>query len=327
MRAAVVYEPGPAPACAEFPEPEATEGRAVVELVGAGLHQVVRSRIAGRHYSVAGTWPAVPGVDAVARTPDGRLVYTGFVNPPWGTMAERMAVPAQFGIELPTGVDPLAVAAGMNPGAASWLPLSMRHDELGERGLGTALILGATGMSGGIAVDNAYALGATRVVAVGRNIAKLEALSSRAGADRELRIVALSGDRDADSDHIGAALDRQPPSTVVDFCWGSVAEATFRALGHPDLDVDGYDVSYVQVGTTAGPDAAVPGALLRSRNLTLSGSGLGGTSVAEIVARLPEFVKQIAAGAVHIPYTAYPLSRVAEAWAAQDGTRAVIVPA
>ena len=77
-------------------------------------------------------------------------------------MAERMAVPAQFGIELPAGADPLAVAAGMNPGSASWLPLNKRHDQLGERGLATVLVLGATGMSGSIAADNAYALGARR---------------------------------------------------------------------------------------------------------------------------------------------------------------------
>ena len=326
MRAAVVYEAGAAPVCAEFPEPEVTKGRAAVELVGAGVHQVVRSRVAGRHYSVAGAWPAVPGVDAVARTPDGRLVYTGFVDPPWGTMAERMAVPAQFGIELPPGADPLAVAAGMNPGSASWLPLSKRHDQVGERGLGTVLVLGATGMSGSIAVDNAYALGATAVVAVGRNTAKLEDLAARAGAERDLRTVALTGDPETDTAGIVAALDGQPPTTVIDFCWGPVAEATFQALGHPDLDIEGYDVSYVQIGTMAGPDATVPGALLRSRNLTLSGSGLGSTPVAEILTRLPGFLEQVAAGTVHIPYTAYPLSRVAEAWSADDGTRAVVVP-
>lgn len=326
MRAAVVSEAGAVPVCAEFPEPEVADGQAVVELVGAGVHQVVRSRVAGRHYSVEGTWPAVPGVDAVARTPDGRLVYTGFVAPPWGTMAERMAVPAQFGIELPAGADPLAVAAGMNPGSASWLPLSKRHDQRGERGLGTVLVIGATGVAGSIAVDNAHALGATAVVAVGRNRAKLDALGARIDADRGFRTVALAGDPEVDTAGIVAALDRQPPSIVVDFCWGPVAEAAFRALGHPELDVEGYDVSYVQIGTTAGPDATVPGALLRSRNLTLSGSGLGGTPVTEILTRLPGFLAQIAAGAVHIPYTTYPLSRIAEAWTAVDGTRAVVVP-
>lgn len=66
--------------------------------------------------------------------------------------------------------------------------------------------------------------------------------------------------------------------------------------------------------------------LLRSRNITVSGSGLGGTAVAEIVARLPEFLGQIAAGTVRVPYRAYPLSQVAEAWAANDDSRAVVVP-
>ena len=165
MKAAVVYEPGAAPVCDEFPEPKVDDAHALVDLVGAGIHQVVRSRVAGRHYSSAGVWPAVPGVDAVARTADGQLVYTGFVEAPWGTMAERLAVPGQFGVPLPAGADPLAVAAGTNPGMASWLPLGMRRDQRGEAGLGTVLILGATGMSGGLAVDNAFALGAESVVA------------------------------------------------------------------------------------------------------------------------------------------------------------------
>lgn len=45
----------------------------------------------------------------------------------------------------------------------------------------------------------------------------------------------------------------------------------------------------------------------------------------EIAARLPELVELIAAGRVHVPYTAYPLSEVGAAWAANDGTRAVVV--
>lgn len=325
MKAAVVYEAGAAPVFADFPEPEVGAGRALVDLVGAGIHHVVRSRVAGRHYSLAGTWPAVPGVDAVARTPDGRLVYTGFVDVPFGTMAERMAVPAQFGLPLPAGIDPLAVAAGMNPGSASWLPLSKRRDQVGDAGLGTVLVLGATGVSGGLAVQNAYALGAEAVVAVGRSEARLAAIDERV-AEQDLRSVALSGDVETDAKSIVAALDGRPPSSVVDFLWGSAAESAFQALGHPELDVDDYDVSYVQIGTMAGSDASVPGALLRSRNLSLGGSGLGGTPVAEILARLPEFIQQIATGAVDVAYTAYPLSRVGEAWAANDGTRAVVVP-
>ena len=102
---------------------------------------------------------------------------------------------------------------------------------------------------------------------------------------------------------------------MIDFCWGPVAKATLHALGRADLDADDYDVTYVQIGTMAGADASLPGALLRSRNLTLSGCGRGGTPVAEIVGRLPEFLGQIAAGRVHVRDSAYPLSQVAEAWA------------
>ncbi|MHA6631224.1 hypothetical protein ACU61A_37810 [Pseudonocardia sichuanensis] len=54
----------------------------------------------------------------MARTGDGRLVYTGLSRSPWGTMAERLVTP--FEVELPAGADPLAVAAGMNPGMSGW---------------------------------------------------------------------------------------------------------------------------------------------------------------------------------------------------------------
>ena len=72
---------------------------------------------------------------------------------------------------LPEGADPVAVAAGMNPGMASWMPLTGYLE--GHASLGAVLILGATGMAGGLAVQNALAAGASRVIAVGRNPEKL----------------------------------------------------------------------------------------------------------------------------------------------------------
>lgn len=322
MKAAVVHEPGAAPAYGDFDDPRVREDQAEVELVAAGIHHVVRARASGQHYSASGLWPVVPGVDAVARTPDGRLVYTGFVDAPWGTMAERMAVPAQFGMELPEGADPLAVAAGMNPGVASWLPLSRRAEQVGANGLGTVMILGATGLAGSIAVDNAYALGATAVVAVGRDEQRLRAIQERTGR-RDLRIVALGPDP---AGAIGDALAGRPPSIVIDFVWGAVAEAAFAALGRPELDTDDFDVSFVEVGSMAGDQANVPAALLRSKTIALTGSGLGSTPIAEIMTRLPKFLAQIGAGTVHVPYTAYPLSRVDEAWTENGDARAVVVP-
>ena len=77
--------------CAEFPDPEPLPGHDLLKLVGAGLHQVVRSLATGRHYGSSHAYPLVPGVDAVARTADGRLVYTGWPRAPWGTVAERLS--------------------------------------------------------------------------------------------------------------------------------------------------------------------------------------------------------------------------------------------
>src|SRR6218665_1590515 len=86
MRAAVLTSPGALPAAAEFPDPTPLEGSPLLELVGAGVHQVVRAMASGRHYGSSGQYPLVPGVDAVARTPEGTLVYTGWPRAPWGTM-------------------------------------------------------------------------------------------------------------------------------------------------------------------------------------------------------------------------------------------------
>ena len=72
MKAAVVTEAGAAPVFRDFAEPERDGRHAVVDLVASGIHQVARARVAGRHYSAQGVWPAVPGVDAVARKPGGR---------------------------------------------------------------------------------------------------------------------------------------------------------------------------------------------------------------------------------------------------------------
>ena len=212
----------------------------------------------------------------------------------------------------------------MNPGVASWIPLARRAEDLGDAHLGTVLILGATGMAGSIAVDNAYALGARAVVAVGRNQDQLTALRERS-AGHDLQTVALGEGVDV-SGEIVTALDGRPPSTVIDFLWGPVADETLLALGRPELDSDGYDVSYVQVGSMAGADATVPAALLRSRTIRLSGSGLGGTPLHELMGRLPQFLAQIAAGRVHVPYVAYPLARAVEAWSAGGHPRVVLVP-
>ena len=74
MKAAILYAPDSAPVYGDFAEPTAGQGSQIVELVAAGIHQLTRSVAAGRHYSRGGVFPVIPGLNAVARTADGKLV-------------------------------------------------------------------------------------------------------------------------------------------------------------------------------------------------------------------------------------------------------------
>ena len=320
MKAAILYSADSVPVYGDFDEPAAGPGSEIVEFVAAGIHQVTRSLATGRHYGRGAVFPVIPGLNAVARTASGELVFTAAGEPPYGTFAERIASPDAMRFPLPDGARPEAVAAGINPGMASWLPLNARLAETGA--LGTVLILGVTGISGFLAAQNARLLGAGRVVGAGRSKAGLDRAAA-AGA----QAVALTGDRDADAAALAGALDGDAPGLVLDFVWGTVAETAFRALGREGLSEDRADIKYVQIGALAGPEAAVPSALLRSRKLTISGSGAGSVPAAEIKAQIPRYIQLIADGSVQVPFRTFPLSDAAAAWtaSAESGPRVVLV--
>ncbi len=321
MKAAIVRSPDDAPKYGEFSESQVSDGYEIVELVAAGLHPIVRSLAAGQHYGSTQSWPLVPGVDAVARTLAGDLIYTGFVHPPHGTFAERMAVPKAMRIALPAGADPVKVAGGLNPAIASWMALKTRVRETGS--LGTVLVLGVTGMAGYLAVQHARLLGANRVVGVGRNPARLARAAALGAAT-----VALSGDREADAAAVVDALGGTTPSIVLDYLWASAAETAFASLARGGLKEDTADVAYIQIGAAAGPEAAVPAALLRGRRIRISGSGAGSAQIADIMAEVPIYMQLIADRSVDVPTKTVPLASISEAWtaSADDTYRIVVVP-
>lgn len=321
MKAALVDAPGDSARYGDFAEPGDHDGRQVVELVAAGIHPVVRALASGKHYGSKDQWPIVPGIDAVVRSAEGVLAFSGFPQPPYGTLAERISVPSFLWIPLPEGADPARVAGGVNPGMASWLLLQERRTELGK--LDNVLILGVTGMAGLLAVQNARILGATRVIGAGRDAQRLSD-AVKAGAVT----VALSGDRERDGTAILQALESSSPDIVLDFLWGVPAESTFAALGRRGLEADRADISYVQIGAIAGSQAAVPAELLRSRKLHIRGSGAGSASLSDIIAELPRYIQLISDGTVDVPVQTFPLSQVSKAWkVAERGCPRVVVVA
>jgi NADPH:quinone reductase-like Zn-dependent oxidoreductase len=318
MKAAVIDAPGGSAHYGDFAEPGEQDARQVVELVAAAIHPIVRGLASGRHYGSSDQWPLVPGVDAVVRSAAGVLAFSGYPQPPYGTLAERISVPSFLWNPLPEGTDPARVAGGMNPGMASWLPLQARRAEIGK--LDTVLILGVTGMTGFLAVQNARILGATRIAGAGRDPQAL-ADAGKAGATT----VALSGDRERDAAAILQALEGSTPDIVLDFLWGAPAESAFELLARRGLEADSADIAYVQIGAAAGPEAAVPAALLRSRKLRITGSGAGSASLSDIIAEIPHYIQLIADGSVDVPIRTFPLSQVSEAWAAAERGRPRVV--
>jgi NADPH:quinone reductase-like Zn-dependent oxidoreductase len=79
MKAAVVRGAGVAPVHGEFADPVAGEGEHRVTVSASALSPLTKARASGTHYSSAGGFPFVAGIDGVGRLDDGTRVY--FVLP------------------------------------------------------------------------------------------------------------------------------------------------------------------------------------------------------------------------------------------------------
>ncbi len=315
MQAAVVNVPGQAPKYQSFPEPVAQDGEALVHVRAAGLHPIVKALASGSHYASegAGHGPAVPGVDGVGILDDGSRAYFGFVRKPWGTMAERAAAPLKMCIPVPDGLDDVTAAAIANPGMSSWVTLK------GRAGLApgeTVLVLGATGVAGQLAIQTARILGAKRVIAAGRNV---EAI---AAADVDA-VVALGQPEDAVREAF-AAEAAAGIDVVIDYLWGRPTELLLEALAKGFKAEATHKTRLVEVGDSAGKTITLPGATLRSIDLTLLGSGFGAAPLDRILATISTLFGMVAAGTLKVAVEPVPLAEVETAWdRAEKGRRIV----
>ena len=324
MKAAVIEALGRVPVYTDFPEPDARDDSVVATVQAAALTNLTRGLVAGTHYGSSGlTLPGVPGVDGVARLADGRQVYATAVAP-YGMMAERTLVAPDRMVELPDGIDPVLAAAAPNPGVSAWVSLQHAAQVRPEHHV---LVLGATGVTGSLAVQLAKAeFGVERVVAVGRDAGRLHWLRG-VGADETIRL----GHEDLAA-RVAAAHRDRPFDAVIDYLWGEPAEQVLAALGNQGLGAVAHPTQFIQVGTMAGPTVNLAGGILRSAAVTLRGVGLGSVPIEVLRQANQEFLPRLFAmltdGRVHLATAAQPLADVEKVWTQREpsGTRMVFTP-
>lgn len=315
MRAAVLTSFERPPKMQDVPEPSLGPDDVLVHVRAAAAHPLVRAIAAGKHYASPKQLPAVLGVDGVGTTDAGERVYFGPLRPPLRAMAERVAVPRALCTPLPPDIDQTLVASLINPGLAALLPLSWRAQLQPQE---SVCILGATGAAGNLAVRLARAMGAGRIVAVGRQQAMLDSLREHGATDT----LTLAPNVDLEA----AFREKAGPEgfdVVLDYLFGPPAQAMLDSIAKNKY---AKEIRFVQVGEMAGPSVNVTGAVLRSTGLMLSGFGLRATGMAprkieiDAIARLLQFAKQ---GIVHVEGRAVAVEELESAWS-QPGPRLVI---
>jgi NADPH:quinone reductase-like Zn-dependent oxidoreductase len=205
----------------------------------------------------------------------------------------------------------------MNPAMSSWVALRRRITMAAGA---KVLVLGATGNAGQLAVQVAKHLGAGPVVGAGRDAQRLAALTDL-GADAT---VSLAGDPADVARQLAAAAS--DVDIVLDYLWGAptVDAMVAVATNRPD---PAKPLAWIEIGSVAGPTAAIPSAALRALRLQIVGSGQGSVPTRDIQAELGELAAAISAGVLHLDARSIPLDDVAAAWADPDrGVRIVIAP-
>jgi NADPH:quinone reductase-like Zn-dependent oxidoreductase len=312
MRAAVLHEPGTAPAIATVADPVAASDEVLVRVTAACIAPIDRLVASGTSYFGRPTTPYVPGLHGVGVEPDGGRVWfatgAGIAGATGGSMAELVAVRRDQVVALPPGDDVVTAALG---GSAIAAYGALRRGGLAAGS--TVVVLGANGVVGQIGLQLARLAGA-RVVAVARGQAALGRageLGAHALVDASTDdLEALSG---AIADACGGGAD-----LVLDPVWGLPAAAALRALApHGRL---------VNLGDSAGPTVSLPSALLRSRSIQLLGWTNAHCPWDEQGVLLTEVAQLAASGDLVLDTETAPLERVEEAWDRRAAGRMVLVP-
>lgn len=322
MKAAVLSAVGATPRCEDFPDPQANEGEVLVRVLAAALKPIDRQLARGTHYASQQNLPFISGSDCVGRLEDGRRVFAAGFRAPYGGMAESTVVASVRCVPLPDDIDDVTAAAIFNPGLSAFGALKWRAQIApGE----SVLILGATGVTGKLAIQTAKLLGAGRLVAAGRNREVLKTLPEL-GADA---VIPMDVPRTA----LSAAFARESGLTgfdvVIDYLWGLPTEALLEAIERKDFAPASSRVRMVQVGESAGATISLPAAVLRSSRLEILGAGSGSapTSREAWGEAIQWLLGNVARGTLKIETEKVPLAEIESAWGREsNGKRTVIIP-
>jgi NADPH:quinone reductase-like Zn-dependent oxidoreductase len=237
-------------------------------------------------------------------------------------MAELTAVAAMRCLRLPDNIDDVTAAAVFNPGLSAYGALKWRAQIIAGE---SVLVLGATGVTGKLAIQTAKLLGAGRVVAAGRNEQVLNTLP-KLGADATIR---LDGSGSELSEIFAREAGAKGFDVVIDYLWGPATEALLGALTRKDFDAATSRVRLVQVGESAGSTIQLPAATLRSSRLEILGAGSGSAPASREAwgEAIQWLLENVSRGALRIETAEVPLAEIESAWEREwHGRRPVIVP-
>lgn len=312
MRALAVTSWGTPPALTTVPKPStpsSESGSTQIRVLASALPNLVRSQASGTHYSVrSAPLPYLPGIDAVGYTPDSKLVYANLfaAKPQGGGFAEFVNADdrAITPISVPSGASEqqsrdtgVKVASLINPAMSSWMALKHRAhiDDFTSAGTPfSVLILGATSTSGRIAALFARHLGAHKVIGVARSQSALANLKARGHLDETIALDTSDPTKTdysilSNPDNIGFY-----PLVILDYIYGPTVLSLLSALPSSPNQSENLEVRLVHIGTLGkDQELSIPGPLLRSKNVSISGSGPGSWSVRKLAQETPELIKAI----------------------------------
>lgn len=310
MKAAVVTAPNTTPIYTDFQTPKPQDGEVLLTVKASALSHVAKGSAMGNHYSSAGAYPLIAGIEGIGLNEKSERVY--FVKPtePFGALAQQVIVNAKLTIPVPEHLDDVKAAALVNPAMSSLAALKVRaHFEAGQ----TVLINGATGMSGRLAVQIAKQLGAGKIIVTGRNAEKLAALQDL-GADAYLAF-------GENFEHDLMNLLSDGVDVVLDYLWGESAEQILRAVAKA---THGQKVRYVSIGSMSGGEINLPAAVLRASGIEILGSGLRSVSLPDMLQVIRDVFAMSTVVDFIVPTVNYPLADIATAWDQGTSPRVVI---